>query len=192
MTYGCVGCAISAAPAMAPAGGEAAVVVVKADPNVTIKVNGQIAPRKGNEDTYQSPALTAGRNYTYTVVAEFVRDGKTLTETKEISVQAGRRTEVDFSTLGTAVAKAEDAPANVTVILPEGAKLTVNDVAVNVAGNQTFQTPKLEPGKSYFYTVKADVVRNGKSVTETRRIDVAAGKSVTVDFTAASTLTASR
>jgi uncharacterized protein (TIGR03000 family) len=201
--YGCVGCAV---PAVVPSHGPViegtiissdttnrpATVVVKADKEVKIKVNGQATPRRSNEDSYQSPALIPGRSYSYTVVAEVTREGKTQTETKEILVSAGRSTVVDFSTLGTtAKAETEMAPASVTVVLPANAKLTVNDVIVNAAGKQTFQTPKLEKGKSYFYTVKAEVVRNGKPVTETRRIDVTAGKTVTVDFTNP-TLTASR
>jgi uncharacterized protein (TIGR03000 family) len=191
-------------PAMAPAvggviyGGEvvsanrAATVVVKADREAQIKVNGQVAPRKSDEETYNSPALVPGRTYSYTFVAELTRGGKTYTDTKEITVQAGRQSVVDFTGLGTtAKAEPESAPASVTVVLPANAKLTVNDVAVTATGKQTFQTPKLEKGKSYFYTVKAELVRDGKAVTETRRIDVAAGKEVTVDFTTP-TLTASR
>lgn len=210
--YGCYGCCaaihgVYSAPAMAPAttgaviiGGQVsanrpATVIVKADTNIQLKVNGQIAPRRSNEETYNSPALVPGRTYSYTFVAERTVDGKTQTETKEVTVAAGRQTTVDFSTFGTTAAvktEPETAPASVTVVLPENATLTVNDVAVTATGKQTFQTPKLEKGRSYFYTVKAEVVRDGKSVTETRRIDVAAGKEVTVDFTTPTTLTASR
>jgi uncharacterized protein (TIGR03000 family) len=165
---------------------------VKADPSVTIKVNGVVTPRNGAVESYRSPALTPGHTYSYTVVAELNRDGKALSETKEITVTAGRATVVDFTNLGVAVAAVETAPANVTVIVPTGAKLTVNDVVVNVNGNQTFQTPNLEKGKNYFYTVKAELNRDGRTVADTRRIDVTAGKAVTVDFTKESTLTASR
>jgi uncharacterized protein (TIGR03000 family) len=221
MAYGCYGCChggtviyggtYAAPPTMTPAptdgktiegkdkdGKEVSIrrpatVVVKADSDVEIKVNGQATPRKTTEEAYTTPALVPGRLYSYTFVAEVTRDGKKQTETKEVTVRAGRRTVVDFTSLGTAVAKAEAEAASVTVILPEGAKLTVNDVAVNAEGKQTFQTPKLEKGKSYFYTVKAELTRDGKPVSETRRVDVAAGKEVTVDFTKGSaTLTASR
>jgi uncharacterized protein (TIGR03000 family) len=175
--------------------GQAATVVVKASKDVQLKVNGQAAPRKSDEETYTSPALMPGRTYSYTFVAERTVDGQRVTETKEVNVYAGRTTVVDFSDLGkpaVAKAEAEAAPASVTVVLPENATLTVNDVAINAKGKQTFATPKLEKGKTYFYTVKAELVRDGKPVTETRKIDVAAGKDVTVDFTANATLTASR
>jgi len=170
-----------------------ATVVVKAAKDITLKVNGTVAARKSDEETYTSPALVAGRTYSYTFVAERMVDGKPVTETKEVNVYAGRTAMVDFSGFGTEVAKADEtATASVTVVLPENAKLTVNDVAITATGKQTFTTPKLEKGKSYFYTVKAEIVRDGKPVTETRKIDVAAGKDVTIDFTANEKLTASR
>lgn len=170
-------------------------VLVKANKDIQLKVNGQQAPRRSDEETYTSPGLTPGRTYSYVFVAEGTVDGKTVTKTKEVNVYAGRTSVVDFSDFATtAVAKveAEEAPASVTVVLPENAKLTVNDVVVNAKGKQTFTTPKLEKGKSYFYTVKAELVRDGKPVTETRRIDVTAGKDVTIDFTSTALLTASR
>src|SRR5262245_19292048 len=37
-----------------------ATVIVKADPAVTIKVNGHVTPRRGAEETYHSPALVPG------------------------------------------------------------------------------------------------------------------------------------
>lgn len=204
--YGCavpaaggviIGSGASGAPAMygneQVRASRPATVIVKASKDIQLKVNGQVAPRKGDEETYTSPALTPGRTYSYTFVAERTVDGKPVTETKEVNVYAGRSTLVDFSDFGKpSVAKAETGSATVTVVLPASAKLTVNDVAVTASGRQTFTTPKLEKGRSYFYTVKAEIVRDGKPVTETRRIDVEAGKDVTVDFTVNANLTASR
>lgn len=82
--------------------------------------------------------------------------------------------------------------AKVTFVVPSNTKLFVNDVAVSAEGKQTFDTPKLAKGKSYFYTVKAEINREGQTVTDIRRIDVAAGKALTVDFTKAERQTASR
>jgi uncharacterized protein (TIGR03000 family) len=90
-----------------------------------------------------------------------------------------------------AVAVASTETARVTVILPEGARVFVNDVALTVKGKQTFETPKLEKGKTFFYNVKAELPRDGRTVTETKKVSVEAGKAVTVDFTDPK-LTASR
>ena len=46
-----------------------------------------------------------------------------------------------------------------------------------------FQTPELEPGKSYTYRVSAAWHKNGQFVTEERRVSVQANSSVVVDFT---------
>jgi uncharacterized protein (TIGR03000 family) len=85
--------------------------------------------------------------------------------------------------LGRRAAQADTAPGSLTVVLPEGALLTVNDVAVNANGRQTFPTPPLEKGKAYSYTVKAEMLRDGEVVADTRKVEVAAGKTSTVDFT---------
>jgi len=195
---GCGGIVVgSAAPVKtSSATSNAATVVVKAAKEVKILVNGQETTRRSDEDSYQSPALEAGQTYSYEVKAELVKDGKTLSKTKTITVRAGRETVVDFSDLGSeskAVAEAAEEAASVTVIAPEGTKVLVNDVAFTISGKRTFDTPKLQKGQKYFYTVKAEVVRDGKNMTETRRVDVEAGKSATVDFNKAeSALTASR
>lgn len=85
----------------------------------------------------------------------------------------------------TVVAQNTDESAKVTFVVPTGARLFVNDVAVAAQGSQTFDTPKLTQGKTYYYTVKAELNRDGQAVTDIRRIDVAAGKALTVDFTKA-------
>jgi uncharacterized protein (TIGR03000 family) len=46
-----------------------------------------------------------------------------------------------------------------------------------------FQTPELEPGISYTYTVSAAWHKNGHFVTEERRVSVQANSFVVVDFT---------
>lgn len=73
--------------------------------------------------------------------------------------------------------------ARVIVRLPSDARLTVDGVDCPLAsGNRTFDTPALEPGKKYVYTMKAEVVRDGQTYAETRRVIVEAGKRVKVDF----------
>jgi len=130
-----------------------------------------------------SPELARGRTFSYTFEAELSRGGQRFAEKKIILVQAGRRLELDFTGLGRRAAQADTAPGSLTVVLPEGALLTVNDVAVNANGRQTFPTPPLEKGKAYSYTVKAEMLREGEVVADTRKVEVAAGKTTTVDFT---------
>src|SRR5262245_2410610 len=73
--------------------------------------------------------------------------------------------------------------ATVVVHLPADARLYVDNVLCPLNSNKrTFQTPPLEKGRKYYYTIKARAVREGKPVQESRKVYVAAGKKVRVDF----------
>jgi uncharacterized protein (TIGR03000 family) len=77
------------------------------------------------------------------------------------------------------------AAAKVVVHLPAGAKLTVNKKACQAtSATRTFVSPPLEPGKDYYYTLKAELVRDGQTLTSTQRIAVRAGeeKQVLLEF----------
>jgi uncharacterized protein (TIGR03000 family) len=77
----------------------------------------------------------------------------------------------------------QKAPATVVVHLPADAKLYVDNVACPLtSATRSFNTPGLEPGRKYFYTLKAEVVRDGKPAAESRRVLLSAGKRVDVDF----------
>jgi uncharacterized protein (TIGR03000 family) len=61
--------------------------------------------------------------------------------------------------------------------------MTVDGVECPLASDtRAFDTPALQPGQQFYYTVKAEVVRDGKSVTETRRVIFEAGSKIDVDF----------
>jgi uncharacterized protein (TIGR03000 family) len=159
----------------------AATVVVKAATDVRITVNGQDMPRSAAEESFSSPELDAGRTYQYVFKAEAMRDGKPVTVTRNVTVLAGQQSEADFRDLG-AGAGARDV-AKVTVRLPDDAKLFIDGVLCPLTSSvRTFETPKLDPGRQYFYNVKAEVVRDGREASESRRVVVEAGKETTVEF----------
>lgn len=69
------------------------------------------------------------------------------------------------------------APATIHVSLPADAKLTIDNAATSsTSANRVFATPTLDQGKEYFYTLKAQVTREGKVLTATQRIAVRAGE----------------
>ena len=157
-----------------------ATVVVKAAQDVSISFNGYVTTRKSEEETFQTPELQPGRTYAYQVKAEALRDGKKVVLNKRILVRAGGRSNVDFSDLASVAAESEGASARVTVLLPSGTRLFVDGKAYGTTSKQSFTTPKLEKGKAYYYTVKVERTEDGKA--ESRRVNVQAGKEVTVDF----------
>jgi uncharacterized protein (TIGR03000 family) len=160
------------------AGSAPAKVIVQAPADVRVTVNGQAAEMKSTEQAFATPDLRVGATYSYVFKAEAVRDGKTVTRTQEVFVRAGEEARVNFNDLA---AGAES--ARVTLRLPDGARLYVDGTAFPLpATARTFETPKLEPGRTYSYTFRAELVRDGQTLTDTRRIDVEAGKQVTVEF----------
>ncbi|HEV3202912.1 MAG TPA: TIGR03000 domain-containing protein [Gemmataceae bacterium] len=81
------------------------------------------------------------------------------------------------------------APATIFVRLPAEAKLTVDGAATqSTSSTRIFASPTLEPGSDYFYTLKAEIVRDGQTITASKRIAVRAGEEtrVSINFPEAS------
>jgi uncharacterized protein (TIGR03000 family) len=157
-------------------------VIVKAPLDVKVTVNGQETPRTATEAAFRTPTLQAGQLYSYEFRGEVVRNGKPVTQTKRVYVQAGQESRVDFSDLATPV-RAADRVARVKVVLPADAKLYVDGVALESRGaTRSFETPQLEPGQKYSYTLTAEVLRDGQKRDFVRTVTVEAGKEVTVEF----------
>jgi uncharacterized protein (TIGR03000 family) len=73
--------------------------------------------------------------------------------------------------------------AKLLVELPADAKLYIDDQPMKLSeGRRAFQTPDLEKGQSYYYILRAEVVRDGQTISETKRIIVRAGDVVRTDF----------
>jgi uncharacterized protein (TIGR03000 family) len=68
-------------------------------------------------------------------------------------------------------------PAEFTPIQFDGVGTT------SVGLTRYYSTPELAAGKSHLYTITAVVNRGGRQVTEERQVAVAAGQTVSVDFT---------
>ena len=47
---------------------------------------------------------------------------------------------------------------------------------------RAFNTPTLEAGRKYFYTVKVAMTRDGRSVSDSKHVVLESGKNVTVEF----------
>jgi uncharacterized protein (TIGR03000 family) len=159
--------------------GNAAAVVLKAPAGVRLSVEGRVIPRTAIEETFRTPDLEPGYAYTYTFRAEAVVEGRSVAYTKSVRVQSGQTAEADFTRLTT---EGRDV-ARVTVKLPSDARLYVDNIVCPLTSDtRTFNTPELDVGRSYFYTLKAEVVRDGEKLTRSTRVVVEAGKDVTVEF----------
>lgn len=86
-----------------------------------------------------------------------------------------------------------NAPATLIVNLPADAQLTIGGKTTSsTSARRVFTSPTLQRGKTYSYTLKATVMRNGKEETVTKEIDVAAGRisRITLAIPAASSVAA--
>lgn len=73
--------------------------------------------------------------------------------------------------------------AKVIFDMPEGANLFVENQPIKgTATSRSYTTPTLVPGQTYFYTVRVEAVKDGKPVSETRRVIVRAGDVVRESF----------
>jgi len=68
-----------------------------------------------------------------------------------------------------------DVPADATVFIDERPTATTSS-------QRTFATPGLEQGYRYYYTVRAEIIRNGVVFTDTQRVSFGAGDQVRVNF----------
>jgi uncharacterized protein (TIGR03000 family) len=69
------------------------------------------------------------------------------------------------------------------VRVPDDARVYVNDeLTDNKGALRYFNSVGLEPGSAYVYRVRAEVVRDGKTITQTKVARVGAGKSADLDF----------
>jgi uncharacterized protein (TIGR03000 family) len=84
-------------------------------------------------------------------------------------------------------------PARVTVRLPADARLFINgELCPLTSSTRSFNTPTLQPGKEYSYTLRMEVTRNGVRRVQTQRVAFSAGRQVTVDFNDAAPLRTAR
>jgi uncharacterized protein (TIGR03000 family) len=163
-----------------------ATVVVKAPLDVHVTVNGKPAERTKAEQVFTTPNLEPGRTYSYEFQAEAIRDGKAVTRTRKVIVKAGQESKADFSDLTQA-----DGPAHVTIAAPTDARVTVDGVEIPATA-RAFNTPALEAGRKYYYTVKMALTRDGRAVNDSKHVVLESGKDVTVEFTEPAVATAGK
>jgi len=69
------------------------------------------------------------------------------------------------------------------VEVPADAKLYIDGTLMKATSERrVFNTPTLQTAQEYFYDVRAEVVRDGKTYDSTRRVIVKAGADVRTSF----------
>jgi uncharacterized protein (TIGR03000 family) len=170
-------------------GARSATLNVHVPADAQVFVNGLATKSTGADRRYVSNGLQAGYNYSYEVRAELVRDGRTITETKVVKLQAGDNSEVNFELNGDEGQIAEQPlSTSLTLHVPAQAK-------VYLSGNETksfgetrrFSTTKLANGQAWQdYVVRVELEQNGQLLTKEEAVSLAAGdaRELTIRFDA--------
>lgn len=82
--------------------------------------------------------------------------------------------------------RADANQATLVVDLPENARLTIDGQPTQLtSATRTFITPTLQPGQEYYYDLKAELNRDGRTLTASKRVTVRPGQEshVRLDFT---------
>jgi len=75
------------------------------------------------------------------------------------------------------------APATIVVNLPTGARLSVDGTPTSsTSERRTLVTPSLEVGENYVYTLRAEFVSNGQTMTQSQQVTVMGGQTSRVQF----------
>jgi uncharacterized protein (TIGR03000 family) len=86
-----------------------------------------------------------------------------------------------------------EVPATILVSLPADARLTIDgNPTTSTSSERTFVSPALPQGQQFQYTLRAEIIRDGRTIAETQQINVRAGEETRVGFNFSSTGVASR
>jgi uncharacterized protein (TIGR03000 family) len=113
VSYGCVaaapamhGCAvgtlvssrvIDSGTAVAAADPNTATIVVSVPADAQVTIDGQATTSTSATRYYQTPALTNGKTYAYTMEASFVKDGAPVKVSKKVNFKAGETVRLDLT-----------------------------------------------------------------------------------------------
>jgi uncharacterized protein (TIGR03000 family) len=136
-----------------------AMLSVNVPADAKVFVNDRETTSTGEHREYISRDLQPGARYSYTVRAEFTRDGKPVTEQKTVQLTAGTNSALDF-TGAAQVQTAKEADTRTTLIirLPADAKLFLAGKEMKAAGAvREFSTTRLAAGGEWnTYQVRAE------------------------------------
>jgi uncharacterized protein (TIGR03000 family) len=189
----------AAAPAVAApvvASAKQATVTIQVAEGARFTVDGKDVAVAAPQQTFLTPELDPSRVYYYEMQASVKQGGKDVAASKRVAVKAGETLTVDLRDMKPWTApkpENKEEAASVKVNLPREAQLYVDGVQLNLNGEEnTFNSPPLPVGKPFHYTFKAELTRDGQKVTETRKVTVEAGKTVSLSFEKFPVVTAGR
>ena len=169
---------------------ESVLLTVNVPAEAAVYVNGRRTTSTGAARQFISRGLQAGYAYRYEVRAELTRDGKRVSDTKVVQLQAGQQTTLAFPL--------EAEPREEVATQPAPTKLSLKvpaEAKVFLAGHQTkatgevreYTTTKLASGETWNdYSIRVVLDRDGREMTRQQTISLVGGqdRKLTFDFDA--------
>ncbi len=166
---------------MPPTDEKSASFKVRLPAEAKVYVNDMLTKTEGTDRQYVSRNLNPGQAYTFKVRAELERDGKVLTKTQTLTLQAGSESNIafDFDSTATDTQVAESAvKTKLTLHVPAVAKVVLAGRETRSAGPvREFTTTKLAAGESWSnYKILVTVNQNGRELSQEKTIELNAGE----------------
>lgn len=164
------------------------ILTVNVPADAKVFVNGLPTTSTGTMRTYVSRNLNPGQVYNYEVRTEVVRDGKVVSDTKNVKLVAGQEYAMAFRGEQGAnqIAAAQPSKTVLTLHVPQDAKVILAGHETDTPGEvREYTTTRLAAGTTWDgYKVLVSVNRGGKTVTQEKTITLRAGDSrdMTFDF----------
>ena len=128
--------------------------------------------------------MRPGYNYSYEIRAEFVREGRTVSQTKTVKLRAGDSSNVTFELNGDEEQVAEQpVSTSLTLHVPADAKVYLSGNETHGSGEvRRFSTTKLQSGQKWQdYVVRVEVQRNGKTLSKEENVSLNGGDARELD-----------
>jgi uncharacterized protein (TIGR03000 family) len=155
-----------------------ALLNVTVPPPAKLFVNGRATTSIGASRRYVAHGLQPNLRYTFELRAEDARDGRQVSETKSVTLQANQSADVAF--------RLDAAPArtSLTVHVPEDSRLWLEGNATRGTGAvRQFETTRLSAGQSWEdYEVRVEIERDGRTLAQRKTITLKAGQSHEMRF----------
>jgi uncharacterized protein (TIGR03000 family) len=166
---------------------------VKVPADAKIFINDSRTTSTGTDRQYFSRGMQSGAQYGYAVRAEFVRDGRTVSENKTIQVTAGQTANFDFTqgeasaqTAGSVVTQRPKTRTTLIVRVPTDAKLYLSGHEMKARGPvREFSTTELPAGSQWAnYVIRAVIENDRQQQVREQTVSLKSGESrnVSINF----------
>jgi len=146
-----------------------------------VYVNGILTKTPGAHRQFISRGLASGYQYTYNVRAVVHRDGKELSDSQVVRVEAGETADLAFNFDR---ATTSPVPTTLTVHVPKDAQVTLEGRETNATGSvRQFTTTELAKGAEWNdYSLVVTLKRDGRVETRRKTINLVGGESRELSF----------